>query len=826
MPKPDIFLLLSSFPLLCMLSCTATDSINAAQPIQDGETLISSTQTFELGFFSPKNSKNRYVGIWYHKITEHTVVWVANRENPLTDSSGAFSIAENGNFVVLDGNRNIVWSTNVSFQSNYTSMKLLDNGNLILVDRNSGTVRWQSFDHPSDTLLPGMKIGMNKKTGENRLLLSWKDVDNPAPGSYSFGLDPQDSNQFFIWVGLDRHWRSGYWNGRTFNKIPEASTDFLFHFITISNDDEVFFQYSALYDNTRMVMDVSGQIRCQVWYDTSKKWGLAWFEPRDRCSIYGACGAYGICNNHNQPFCKCMPGFEPASETEWGLGNWSGGCVRRMPLKCDGGDWFLSLGQMKVPDSESTVIVASEEECRKVCARNCRCSAYAYAKVSGGGASTCLVWFGNLMDGGDLRGEERDEGAQDLYIRLAGSELRSHKKRWLPLIVTVTIVMAAFLLGTLICRWKRRIDRIKGNREKMLNMSLFRLSTMDPSAYNFLDVAQLGGDGIQGLDIPFFHFEYIVTATDNFSDSNKLGQGGFGSVYKGELPGGQEIAVKRLSSGSGQGLEEFKNEVILIAKLQHRNLVRLLGYCVEGDEKMLLYEYLPNKSLDFFIFDEKRSKLLDWEKRFDIILGIARGLLYLHQDSRLKIIHRDLKTSNILLDEEMNPKISDFGIARIFGGNQTQANTHRVVGTYGYMSPEYALHGLFSMKSDVYSFGVMLLEIISGKKNNGFYDDERSLGLLGLAWLLWSEERWCDLVDPSISKTCDGNEVMKCIHVGLLCVQEDARNRPSMASVVMFLSEGATLPMPEEPAFHVRRNHSGKESSSYSKNEAVWVLEE
>ncbi|MCH93795.1 G-type lectin S-receptor-like serine/threonine-protein kinase, partial [Trifolium medium] len=233
----------------------------------------------------------------------------------------------------------------------------------------------------------------------------------------------------------------------------------------------------------------------------------------------------------------------------------------------------------------------------------------------------------------------------------------------------------------------------------------------------------------QAVDIPHFHLESILDATNNFASANKLGQGGFGPVYKGKFQGGQEIAVKRLSSCSGQGFEEFKNEVVLIAKLQHRNLVRLLGYCVEGDEKILMNNVMP--FMDKNIQDKKLSVILDWDTRFKIILGIARGLLYLHEDSRLRIIHRDLKASNILLDEEKNPKISDFGLARIFGGKDTVANTERVVGTYGYMSPEYALDGHFSVKSDVFSFGVVVLEIISGKRNTGFYQVEHELSLLG-----------------------------------------------------------------------------------------------
>ncbi|KAF2317358.1 hypothetical protein GH714_020708 [Hevea brasiliensis] len=228
-------------------------------------------------------------------------------------------------------------------------------------------------------------------------------------------------------------------------------------------------------------------------------------------------------------------------------------------------------------------------------------------------------------------------------------------------------------------------------------------------------------------EIAFFNLSTILAATNSFSPANKLGQGGFGVVYKGKLSNGKEVAVKRLSKDSGQGIDEFKNEVLLIAKLQHQNLVKLLGCCIQGEEPMLVYEYMPNKSLDSFLFNETRRSILDWRKRFDIIVGIARGILYIHQDSRLKIIHRDLKTSNILLDEEMNPKISDFGLARIFKGDQTHEKTNRIVGTFGYMSPEYVVFGKFSTKSDVFSFGIILLEIITGKRNNSFYQEDFSM---------------------------------------------------------------------------------------------------
>ncbi|KAL9462988.1 hypothetical protein AB3S75_000904 [Citrus x aurantiifolia] len=315
--------------------------------------------------------------------------------------------------------------------------------------------------------------------------------------------------------------------------------------------------------------------------------------------------------------------------------------------------------------------------------------------------------------------------------------------------------------------------------------------------------------------LPLFSFSSVSAATNKFSDANKLGEGGFGPVYKGVLKKGDEIAVKRLSGRSGQGVREMKNEASVIAKVQHKNLVRLLGCCIEKDEKILIYEYMPNKSLDFFLFDPTKRMLLNWVTRVQIIEGIAQGLLYLHQYSRVRIIHRDLKASNILLDKDMNPKISDFGMARICGGNELQANTSRIVGTYGYMSPEYAIQGIFSIKSDVFSFGVLLLEIVSGKKTTGFYRTD-SLTLLGYAWDLWTSNRTLELIDPILEDEYSSKHMLlRYVNIALLCVQESADDRPTMNDVVsMLTNEAAALHSLKQPAFSYVRNTVASTSST------------
>ncbi|KAL6197984.1 hypothetical protein ACLB2K_027776 [Fragaria x ananassa] len=366
--------------------------------------------------------------------------------------------------------------------------------------------------------------------------------------------------------------------------------------------------------------------------------------------------------------------------------------------------------------------------------------------------------------------------------------------------IVVTCAAAAILFAVLVVLCA---VRFRGKGSKIVKDEEIRSDHVllhDPASPTEVTITE-EGELVTSEVLPFVDVATIKIATDDFSDSNKLGQGGFGTVYKGVLPDGREVAVKRLSRKSWQGLEEFKNEIILIAKLQHRNLVRLLACGFEGDEKLLLYEFMPNKSLDTFIFDSQRCAELSWETYHDIIKGIARGLLYLHEDSRLRIIHRDLKPSNVLLDHEMVAKISDFGMARIFCENQKTANTKRVVGTYGYMAPEYAMEGLFSVKSDVFSFGVIMLEIISGKRNSGFYFTEHAKTLVAYAWNLWKDGKEVEFMEPCLLESSSTKEILRCMHIGLLCVQEDPGERPTLSDVVVLLgSDSIELPEPKKPA--------------------------
>ncbi|KAJ1689257.1 hypothetical protein LUZ63_013412 [Rhynchospora breviuscula] len=352
----------------------------------------------------------------------------------------------------------------------------------------------------------------------------------------------------------------------------------------------------------------------------------------------------------------------------------------------------------------------------------------------------------------------------------------------------VLVVVVAILAVFGFCFWRR-----KGSLRKHSNDDD---NTMHPQENVETELEYILNPN---AEYQVYNLTTLKIATDNFSDVNTLGKGGFGPVYKGTLPDSREIAVKRLSGSSVQGIREFKNEVDFLAKLKHKNLVQLLGCCITKQEKLLCYEYLPNGSLDKIIFANNAKRVdLGWKIRHKIIEGITRGLHYLHEESRLKIIHRDLKVSNILLDKDMNPKISDFGLARFFEEDQTHKDTSVIAGTFGYMAPEYILHGNFSAKSDVYSFGVLLLEIIIGQKNSSFSGSARMSNLIDHTMMHWKNGTISELKDPILEEEFI-EEIKRCVHVALLCAQEDPVDRPNMETVKNMLGSPSIV-IPDVPS--------------------------
>uniref|UniRef100_A0A2N9IAJ3 Receptor-like serine/threonine-protein kinase n=1 Tax=Fagus sylvatica TaxID=28930 RepID=A0A2N9IAJ3_FAGSY len=684
----------------------AVDTLRPGEKLYDTETLISASGVFELGFFGSIESSNEYLGIWFKNDRNKKPVWVANRDTALLDSPGVLSIRYDGN-LVISGRGPIPRIVNYGqlATSNNTSAKILDSGNLILME--GAKIIWQSFQYPTDTFLPGMKLGwfdVDTDHVEKSFLVSWLSLSVPGSGSFALGLDSDTRTSFNVWRRDGAYQQIGFWDGHTFRFFFQNSSD-SHNFSFVSNSEEIYLTFN------------NNEGNYFSWFVLASNGEINEFKMEGQdISVVN----HSLCDDtlvHN-----------------------STGCLVTMPSKCRvGGDFSEIRGLMPNSMVVNWTVHIGPIDCELMCSSNCSCTAYASLRDDETG---CEFYYGDKSD--LLTMIER--GNNTVYVR--GDALQS---------------------GT-----NGRQCSIRDNVELLL----LQLSTND-DATNVIELSRK-----KDHELPLLSFSCIAAATDNFSAANKLGEGGFGPVYKGELQG-HEIAVKRLSKSSGQGLEEFKNEVKLISKLQHRNLAKVLGCCVEREEKIIIYEYMLNKSLDRFIFDPTKQASLDWRKRVDIIEGIAQGLLYLHKYSRLRIIHRDLKTSNILLDAYMIPKISDFGMARIFFENDSRAKTKRVAGTY---------------------FGVILLEIVSGRKNTTFQSD-CSLNLLGFAWDVWKDGRCIELMDSTMTDSCPLNELMVCIQVGLLCVQEKAEDRPTMSDIVLMLNnEGVTLPTPKQPAFSTLLN--------------------
>ncbi|KAI3885968.1 hypothetical protein MKX03_002727, partial [Papaver bracteatum] len=526
-------------------SSVANDTMVPNEYLSVNKTLVSSGQTFELGFFSTNNTKNLYLGIWYKNITPMVVLWVANRNHPLTDSTGGLTIAGNGNIVVLSGSKSVIWSSNLSRLVGSPVVQLLENGNLILKDglhHDSVSYIWQSFDYPTNNRLPEMKLGWDLKIGLDRYFTSWKNSNDPSIGDFSYGMDLTGIPQFVVRNGSVKQFRSGVWNGVKFSGLVNFRRIDIFRNTDVVNTDEATTTFTNRGSDssviTRELLDERGTLQRFRWDKQTMKWSEMMVIPRDKCDNYNYCGVNGICNIAISPPCDCLRGFTPISQQQWSINNWTDGCVRKTSLEC-GSDIFVPIEGLKLPDMINFSVNKSTNlaECNLECMRNCSCTAYANSDIRDGG-SGCILWFGDLFD---FRHFSDTPGNQHLYLRLASSEeetmfQNTQKKKsqvLLKVILSVGLSVLLFCLVILLIIWKTK------RRNGVLNAD--ERKTED-------------------LNLPLFDLISIEIATNNFSHTNKIGEGGYGPVYKGKTSEGQEIAVKRLSKDSGQGNTEFKNE--------------------------------------------------------------------------------------------------------------------------------------------------------------------------------------------------------------------------------------------------------------------------
>ncbi|KAK4711329.1 hypothetical protein R3W88_005842 [Solanum pinnatisectum] len=707
----------------------AQDTLLQNQFLINGMTLVSSGQIFELRFvcyFSIPICK-MYLRLWYKDVGPGTVVWVGNRRNPV-NCGALLGLDTEGDIFLQD----ILGTTEWIHKPNKTVplpvLKLLDSGNLVLGDSSNltaGEYLWQSFDHPVDTLLPGMKLGWDKKTGIDRSMRSWRTSLDPAPGDYLFRLDSGDSGQLpqlLLEKNQRVHSRWGPWDGQKFSGGSALMDNHAFRPIFHSDTNAIFFTFEAKNDwSLKLSLNQDGKRQFLRWNYAANYWEEVNTLNKDTCDQYSTCGPYGVCTDGDLP-CGCPNGFTAASPDEWGKMNFMEGCRRNTSLNYTNKDVFVENTGLKLPDNATYWGMLYPQECEQKCLNERSCMAYTNISINGNG-SKCVVWLGDLLD----RRHSQMAG-NNIFIQMAPGKLDApvSDSRWenewtvfASLISELAILI--ILLIAVVVLYEPEINQPTNSQGALLQ------------------------------------------------DTNVI-------AY---------------------------DSIKLIAKLQHRNLTKLLGYCINGAEKFLVYEFMENNSLDKVIFDPARRGTVTWPMSFNIIKGIAKGLVYMHHDSRLTIIHRDLKASNVLLDREMTPKISDLGLSRVFE-DDVEEKTQHLIGTRGYMPPEYMKNGHYSTKADVFSFGILALEIVSGQKNYDYRHPVYDIGLVDYAWRIWSKGNAIELLDPMIEKPGDENEVLGCILVGLLCCQRRAQDRPSMIQVVSLLEKNEMSRLnfvPQEPYY-------------------------
>ncbi|WVZ67881.1 hypothetical protein U9M48_016899 [Paspalum notatum var. saurae] len=757
----------------------ASDTLTANQQLSGNQKLISQDGNFALGFFQPSAEGSNgkwYIGIWYNKIPGQTIVWVANRETPISDPiSSILTISDDGNLVVrLNNSESPMWSTNIKNNTAPTSTvaMLLNTGNLVVGHApNTSTPLWQSFDDFTDTWLPGNKLSRNKKTGTVKRMISWKDHGDPTPGMFSIELDPKGSPQYvLLWNSSVVYWGSGNWTGNSFSGVPELSPtnsypNSVYTFQFVDNDEETYFTYTVKSDAkifTRGTVDVTGLFQAFVWIEAAQSWMTFFTQPKAKCSVYGMCGENSMCSENAASSCSCLKGFIETYPNNWVLNDHTAGCRRNVPLKCENNgsvkakqDGFYQINSVKLPDNAHIINADNIHDCELICLNNCSCTAYSHN-------GTCLVWHDRLMNLQDSAGGGSDDR---IFIRLAASEIHNSetKKWWVIGIIIGGFIILSFGVTIIYFIHKRR-----------------RIGSID----------QQGGSLIS------FKYSDLQFLTRNFSE--RLGAGSFGSVFKGVLPDKTTVAIKKLE-GFHQGEKQFRAEVSTIGSIHHMNLIRLLGFCSEGVKKLLVYEYMPNGSLDKYMFDSSPNTL-SWKIKHQIAVGIAKGLAYLHEECRDCIIHCDIKPENILLDTSFVPKVADFGLAKLLGRNFSRVLTS-MRGTVGYLAPEWISGEAITTKADVFSYGMMLFEIISGKRNleHKGTSMETFFPVLVARKLLAGEVH--TLFGSELINGVSVGDLERICKVACWCVQDNENSRPTMGEVVKILEGLVDVELPPVPRY-------------------------
>ncbi|KAK6277361.1 hypothetical protein POUND7_017684 [Theobroma cacao] len=775
-----------------------------------GAFLFSRNGTFKAAIHNPEAQTNFYLCVIH--VESNTIIWSANRDSPISNS-GKINLTITG-ISIADPDGNLKWST-PQLQATVYALLLTEMGNLVLLDQFNGSL-WESFHYPTDTIV----IGQQLPVGAN--LSSAVSENNLSAGDHRFMISASDA--ILQWHG------QAYWK-LSMDTKAYMNSNYVVEYMAINktgfylfgqNGSAVVIQVKLLLTSFRIAkLDVSGQFTVSSF--SGGKWVQEFVGPIDVCRIPTICGKMGLClgdSTSNASTCSCPSDFHSASQN-------IGGCLPSdrsysLPTACDSTKNFsetnssavsyLSLGSgmnyFSLVFSQPIRYGVNLSVCQDLCFEDCACLGIFYDNSSG----SCYVLENDL---GSIIWSDTVENDLWGYVKVlfgptstdsGGNNGFSNQRKEFPIAAIVLLPFTGFfLLAALGFLWWKRL---------ILN----RTGEIKLGHLNSVSSGDLDAFYIPGLPQKF-DYEELEVATDNFK--TKIGSGGFGTVYKGTLPDKTVVAVKKITNPGIQGKKEFCTEIAVIGNIHHVNLVKLRGFCAQGGQRFLVYEYMNRGSLDRTLFGS--GPVLEWQERFDIALGTARGLTYLHSGCEHKIIHCDVKPENILLHDHFQAKISDFGLSKLLSPEQSSLFT-TMRGTRGYLAPEWLTNSAISEKTDVYSFGMVLLELVSGRKNcssksqshsidvtNSGGGNSSSSSVTGLVYFplfaleMHEQGRYLDLADPRLEGRVTNKEVEKLVRVALCCVHEEPALRPGMATVVGMLEGGIRLGQPRVESLNFLR---------------------
>ncbi|XP_078168591.1 putative receptor protein kinase ZmPK1 [Carex rostrata] len=756
--------------------------LGASLSVKDPSQVLKSTNgAFTCGFHNSSPTAFTF-SIWFSKSAKYTSVWTANLNRPVYRTRSIIRLSKDGNLVLKDFDGGVVWSSNVSTRDAYRA-ELQDTGNLVIKSRGNNTL-WQSFDSPTDTLLPNQPITANINLIAYRSPLSSDYYRFYFDDNYVLSLRYENINLTLSTIYWPDPVNSVYGNGRVTSMTRRYGSFDVNGLFTSS--DGLRFEASDLGLGVwrRLTLDSDGNLRLYSLNETDGTWSISYLALSQQCKIHGLCGTNGICMYAPQPTCTCPPGFKMNDTSDW-----SKGCSRTSNNNTK--RWFVHVPSTDYWGSDINVTTTTSiEECKDICRNYSSCEGIEYHPGKGDCYAKEFLFNGKYRPG----------YPGDIYLKLsqrndAFSEQLFHTRVLNPICNgTETDVMVPL-----------QQQSAKGKTPwAYLYWFLLALFVIELFFISFGCCFMFGKErnpvekeeGYKLVSNQFRKYTYreLEKASNKFKDV--IGQGGSGVVYKGVLRDGRVAALKKLDVVN-QGEQEFQAELSVIGQIYHMNLVRIWGFCSEKSHRILVTEFVENGSLDKALFGTGTSSiLLGWKQRYKIATGVAKGLAYLHHECLEWVIHCDVKPENILLDQEFEPKITDFGLSKLLHRSGGNSMLSQIRGTRGYIAPEWATNLPITAKVDVYSYGVMLLELVMGVRVSDCVIDNgegvnmlvSSLGMM-LKEKLADDEPSCivQIVDTRLKGDFNLAEVTACVKLAVSCLEEEQRKRPSMNFVVQTL---------------------------------------